>query len=380
MPDVLIYSDTIRSPELRHEIPTLITDPFLYAERDGRRYAVISQLDADGARTAAPGLEVLAPEELGQDELIASGMPRDEVQHEVVVRACRKLEIASAAVPPVFPIALADHLRGAGLELSADRALFVDRRLVKNDAELAGIRRAQKAADAGMRVAADMLRAAEPGDGVLMLAGEPLTSERIKVPVEAAFAEHGAAIDEFIVASGPRTAVGHDMGSGPIAPGAPIVIDMWPWDRATGCFSDMTRSFAVADPGPELREWYALCREALERAVAATRPGVTGFELFKLVCDFFESHGHPTQLSKQPGEILRDGFFHGLGHGVGLEVHEEPSLGRAGKNQPLKAGEVVAIEPGLYRHGYGGCRVEDLVLVTEDGAEVLTDFPYDLTP
>jgi Xaa-Pro aminopeptidase len=379
MPDLLIYADTARSPELRHAIPATIPDPFLYAERDGRRYAVISQLDADSARAATPGLEVVSPEELGNDELLSSGMSRDNVQLELVQRACSRLGIERATVPPGFPIAVADHLRGAGVELTVDRDLFVQRRLVKRDSEVEAIRRAQRAAEAGMRAAAEMLRAAEPRNGTVVLDGEPLTSERIKVEVEAAFTRHGAAIDEFIVSHGPQTAVGHNMGSGPIAPGEPIVIDLWPWDKRTGYFSDMTRSFVVGEVPTELREWHALCREALDRAVAATKPGVTGFELHKLVSDFFAEHGHPTQLTKEPGEVLRDGFFHGLGHGVGLEVHEEPSLGRTG-HEPLRGGEVVAMEPGLYRHGYGGCRVEDLVLVTKDGAEVLTDFPYDLTP
>jgi Xaa-Pro aminopeptidase len=379
MPDVVIFADTVRSPELRHEIPAGIVDPFLYAERDGRRYAVLSQLDADGAKAAAPDVEIIVPEELGQDELLASGITRHEAQLELALRAARKLGIERAVVPPDFPLDVADHLRGAGVDVAVDRREFVERRLVKTPAELAGIRRAQKAAEAGMHAAAEMLRAAEISDGVAMLDGEPLTSERLKEAIEAAFAANGAAVDEVLASHGPQTAVGHDMGSGPIKPREPIVIDLWPFDRATGCFSDMTRSFVVGEIPAELRDWHALCREALDRAVAATRPGVTGFELHKLVCDFFDEHGHPTQLTKKPGDVLRDGFFHGLGHGVGLQVHEEPALGRTG-HDPLRAGEVLAIEPGLYRHGYGGCRLEDLVLVTEDGAEVLTDFPYSLRP
>ena len=108
-------------------------------------------------------------------------------------------------------------------------------------------------------------------------------------------------------------------------------------------------------------------------------PGVTGRELFGAACDVFEAAGEPTQRTKPDGEALRDGFFHSLGHGVGLEVHEEPSLGRTGTDE-LVAGDVIAIEPGCYRNGYGGVRVEDLALVTEDGYERLTDFPYALEP
>src|SRR5207253_10837586 len=114
------------------------------------------------------------------------------------------------------------------------------------------------------------------------------------------------------------------------------------------------------------------------RAVAAGRPGVPGRELLRISCEVLEEHGPPTLLSKQPGAVLRGGFYHSLGHGVGLEVPEEPSLGRVPGE--LVAGDVIAIEPGVYRHGYGGCRLEDLIHVTDDGAEVITDYPYDLEP
>jgi Xaa-Pro aminopeptidase len=141
----------------------------------------------------------------------------------------------------------------------------------------------------------------------------------------------------------------------------------------------MTRTFCLGEPPEELVRYHQLCRQALDLAYGQIRPGVIGRELHKSVCEFFHGHGFPTQLSKQPGEVLEDGFDHSLGHGVGLEVHEEPGLGRWG-GDPLVAGDVLAVEPGLYRKGFGGCRLEDLVLVTDDGIEVLTDYPYDLTP
>ena len=140
----------------------------------------------------------------------------------------------------------------------------------------------------------------------------------------------------------------------------------------------MTRTFVAGEPDAELVEWHGLCREALERCVDAIAPGVAGRDVWGVACDIFEAAGHPTQRSKKPGEVLHDGFFHGLGHGVGLEVHEAPGLSRG--PDTLVAGDVLAVEPGLYRQGYGGVRLEDLVLVTQDGAEVLTDFSYELRP
>jgi Xaa-Pro aminopeptidase len=378
VPDVLIYADSIRSPEMRHEVPLAVPDPFLYAEHDGGRFAIVSSLEADRIREADPEIEVRPLEQFGMDELLTSGMAREAADNEIVLRACRELGIASAAVPATFPLELADYLRAAGVELRADGELFTRRRRVKTEAELDGIRRAQRGAEAGMGVAREMLRQAERSNGVLTLDGEPLTCERIKIAVERAFSEHGVAAEEFIVSHGAQTAIGHEMGHGPIAPDEPVVLDLFPRDRDTGCYADMTRTFVVGEPPEELQEFQRLCREALRRAVEAIRPGVRGLELHTQICDFFHEHGYPTQLSKKPGEVLQDGFFHALGHGVGLEVHEQPWLGRAPGE--LVAGDVVAIEPGLYRSGWGGCRLEDLVLVTEDGGELLTDFPYDLAP
>ncbi len=378
MADVLIYADSLRSPEMRHEVPLAIPDPFLYAEREGRRHVVASSFELGRISEVAPHLEVLPLEEFGIDELYAQGLSRDEIELEVILRAARRFGIEDAVVPATFPLEAADHLRANGIQVKADREQFVGRRRVKNVAELAGIRRAQRAAEAAMDAAREVLRSAERQNGNLVVDGEQLTCERIKLAVEQAFTANGAFADEFIVSHGEQTAVGHDMGSGPIAPDEPVCLDLFPRDRESGCFADMTRVFVVGTPSDELLEYHKLCLEALERSVAAVKPGVPGSELHKISCDVFEEHGYPTLRSKQPGEVLQDGFYHSLGHGVGLEVHEEPSLGR-GPGE-LVAGDVIAVEPGLYRNGYGGCRLEDLVLVTENGGEVLTDYPYDLEP
>ena len=157
------------------------------------------------------------------------------------------------------------------------------------------------------------------------------------------------------------------------------MIDLWPRDNESACSADMTRTFVVGEIPAEIAGWHRLCKEVLDRSHEVARPGATGKMLYEEACDIFESAGHKTQRSKVDGETLEDGFFHALGHGVGLMVHEEPYLGLAG-HEALVAGDVIAVEPGLYRSGFGGCRLEDLLLITEDGAENLTHFSYELTP
>jgi len=375
MTDVLIYADSIRSPELRHEVPVSIGDAFLYAEHDGARHIVVSALETP--RLEGLGFELHPYEEFGADELRRSGMSWLEIDDELTLRAVAALGIERATVPGTFPLLLGDKLRARGVDLVPDQSFFVERRRVKTAAELEGIRRAQAAAEAGMTAARDLLRRAKPNGKGVELDGEPLTSERIRAAISQAFLEHGASGDEFIVSHGSQSAIGHHMGSGQIQAGEPVVIDLWPRDNESACCADMTRTFVVGDVPDELAEWHRLCKQALDRAVRDVRPGVTARSVFDGSCEIFETAGYPTQRTKREGEPLAEGFFHSLGHGVGLDVHELPVLGMVGHETILR-GEVFALEPGLYRPGFGGCRLEDLVVVTESGAETLTRFPYDL--
>src|SRR6266540_1624968 len=373
-----MYGDTLRHPELRHEVPLTLGDPFLYIEKDGRKHILITEFEWPRIEEAGFDGDLHSPNALGLDELIESGLEYWQISLELATRAVREVGLTSAVVPQTFPLGLAEHLRANGVELTVERDLFVDRRRIKNDTELAGIRRAQRAAEAGMDAARDLFRRAQQSNGSLLVDGEPLTSERVKLAIQDAFTKNGCTAEEFIVSHGAQSAIGHDMGSGTINPGEPIVIDLWPKDAETACYADMTRTFCIGEVPDELREYHRLVKESLDRSLEAVRAGVPGPELFEISCEPFHREGHKTLLNKKPGEVIEDGYFHSLGHGVGLDVHEQPGLARAGEE--LLAGDVVTLEPGLYRRGWGGCRLEDLVVVTETGAENLTQYPYDLEP
>jgi Xaa-Pro aminopeptidase len=377
--DIIIYGDTERSAALRHEIPLAIGDPFLYVETGGRRVVLTNSLERDRLARAVPDAELVLGEDVGIDELIAAGMPRHEIEVELSARLCGKLGLRTVAAPPELPVVLADRLRADGIEVRPDHELFEMRRRAKTGAELEGIRRAQAAADAGMAACAAMLREARVEGDELRRDGAPLLAEDVRAAIRDACAERGAiAPPDIIVARSDRFPGGHDPGHGPLAPNVAITVDLWPRHEESGCWADMTRTFVVGEPSAKVAAMHALSMEALRRSVAATKPGVRGVELYGIACDVFEEAGHPTQRTKAPGETLTEGFYFSLGHGVGLEVHEAPGLGRTGTD-PLVAGDVLAVEPGTSRGGEAA-RVEDLVLVTDDGAEVLTDYPYDLAP
>jgi len=378
MPDALLIGDSVRSPELRHEVQIEIGDPFLYAETGGRRVAVVWSIEGDRIAAVDPTIEIVAWETFPISDFLRDGVDVYDVPALQYVRIVRSLGIMSALVPSGFPLRVADELRRAGVELVTDQRHFDDRRRVKSTVELAGIRVAQLAAEAGMAAIASALRRSEASAGGRVLEGEPLTCERLRLLATDVFAARGCRGDDLIVAHGAQAADGHDPGSGHVANDDVVLCDLFPRHVESGCFADMTRTFRVGAPDETLTLWHGQCVEALELAVSLVRPGVDGRELHGAVSAFFEELGHPTQLSVPEGSVLRDGFYHGLGHGVGLEVHEAPGLGRLG--HPLVAGDVIALEPGLYRHGWGGVRVEDLVLVTTDGCEVLTKYPYGLDP
>jgi Xaa-Pro aminopeptidase len=377
--DLLFYGDTERSASMRHELPVPIGDPFLIGIVGGRMHVTASPLERARIAAAAPDAVLHDVAELGFYELLESGMTYNEVELELASRTAAAIGVDEAVVDPEMPVAVADRLRADGIALRPDHEAIAARRRVKSATELAGIRRAQAAAEAGMSAAAELLREAAPDGERLMLGGEVIDAESVRAVLRDACQRRAAPAPPDVIVASVWQGYGHEAGSGPLPANLPIAIDLWPRDEVSGCWADMTRTFVVGEIDDAARALESLVREALELARAAAAPGVTGRQLHGLVCEVFEAAGHRTQRTG-PGEgDANEGFQFSLGHGVGLQVHEDPALGQTGHRE-LVAGDVIAIEPGLWQRDVGEVRFEDLLLVTEDGSETLTNYPYELTP
>jgi len=282
--------------------------------------------------------------------------------------------VDSVATPPRFPLRTADGLREQGVAVQADEDGVVTRvRARKTEEEIEHVRVAQRANEAAMARAERLLSEAAVEDGVLYHDGDPLTSEFVRQEIEVTLLRHGCALDETIVACGADAADPHERGSGPLAAGEPIVVDIFPRDKTTRYHADMTRTFCRGKPTDTVREWYELTAEAKQAALDAVEAGATGAAVHAAACEVYEAAGLPTLRADPTAET---GFIHSTGHGVGLEVHELPRVAESGGE--LEPGHVITIEPGLYDPAVGGIRIEDLVVVTEDGYENLTDYEESL--
>lgn len=380
MTTYLLISDALKSPEMRHEIGEAIMDDIVFIEHDGKRLVVASILEesvfADREDVVDEFWNIHG---FGADELIADPTFDPALfSGEIALRALTKIGVERVNVPSSFRVREADYLRDKGIQLDVDDEAWALRRRAKTPWELEGIERAQRATDTAMLTAARMLREAEStAAGTLRYEGEVLTAEWIRQAMSTDLLGQGAESEEILIHTGDACLSGHDIGRGPILPDASCIIDCFPRDRRTGAYTDMTRTFVPGTPSDELRRLHTHVRAAWEIAMEAIKPGRD--DAHRLVSEYFHAEGFPTILHHKGDGPLKTGFFHSLGHGVGLDVHERPRVGR--RAEGLVVGDVVAIEPGLYLPGVGGVRLEDTVLVTDEGATHFTDpLPYDLEP
>ncbi|MBA4115294.1 MAG: aminopeptidase P family protein [Rubrobacter sp.] len=355
----------------------LAPDPVIFLEAAGRQYLVVSSMEYGRAKREARAEEVLSFDELDVMNLARELKSGGRALAAAAANLLEKLGATGSpvAVPPTLGVVYADELRSRGLTVTPEAKLFADLRRVKTEEEISYIENTQRAVEEACAHAVRILR--ESGvsvDGTLLHEGEPLTSERLRFEIDTELLRRGCAASGTITAGGAQTADPHERGHGPLKAGDPIILDIFPADKTTRYYADMTRTFVKGEPGEELQKMYDAVLESQEAALAMIGPGVNGRDIHKKVSDILHEAGYKTLVYDQrPGEPLQEGFIHGTGHGVGLEIHESPRVSIA--DEKLIPGDVVTIEPGLYYGRIGGIRIEDLVVVTESGCRNLTNFP-----
>ena len=354
----------------------LAPDPVIALRAGDKRYLIVSSMEYGRAKKEAGTDEVLSFDELEVMRL-ARELKGGRALAAAAADLLERLEAADSpvAVPPSFGVVYADELRARGLAVTPDARLFASLRRAKTEEEISHIEKTQRAVEAACALAVEILEGSTIAeDGTLLYGGEALTSERLRSEIDIELLRRGCAADGTIAAGGPQAADPHERGRGPLRAGESIILDIFPVDTSSRYYADMTRTFVKGEPSLELKEMYDAVLEGQEAALQMIRAGVNGRDVHEKVSDILHERGYKTLVHDQkPGEPLRKGFIHGTGHGVGLEIHEAPRASTV--DEKLVAGDVITVEPGLYDPEIGGIRIEDLVVVTEDGCRNLTNFP-----
>jgi len=340
-----------------------VSDALLYVKRLGETaMLVVPQMEYARAAVEAAAVPVTRA---------ASGyltyLDEDKDPWKALAHTAASLAGGPVFVPENLPYLLGRLLEGHGEVVIDTGGALQAMRAVKTSRELAAIRTAQAATATAVDLGISMIRRSSPQGGVLVLDGEVLTSERVKTVMHTFLMEQGCIARETIVACGEESAMPHRQGAGPLRPDEPIVFDVFPCDEATGYYADMSRTVVKGEPSPEIAEMHRAVLEAQNLGKSLIRAGVAGSDVHNAVVKLFDEQGYESGAK---------GFVHSLGHGVGLEVHESPSLSPSGG--PLAAGNVVTVEPGLYYAGIGGVRIEDMGVVTTGGFDCYTDYSREL--
>jgi Xaa-Pro aminopeptidase len=355
----------------------LAPDAVICLRAAGKTYLAVSSLEYGRAEKEAPVDRLISHDELGIADLARELKSGARAYAAAVANLLDELGALGTpvAVPPDFGVVYADELRARGVTITPEGKLFDGLRRAKTQGEIEHIQKTQEAVEAACAHAVGILEEAEVvKDGTLEWRGETLTSEGLRGEIDVELLRRGCSADGTIVAGGAQGADPHERGHGPLKAGESIIVDIFPVDLSTRYYSDMTRTFVKGEPNEGLQKMYDAVLESQEAALSMVKAGVNGKDVHNKVAEVLHEAGYKTNVHDQEkGKPLTEGFFHGTGHGVGLEIHEAPRVSLA--NDELIPGDVISIEPGVYDPKIGGVRIEDLVVVTEDGCRNLTEFP-----
>jgi Xaa-Pro aminopeptidase len=360
----LLVGNTDRVPDLTYATGLFVPDDFSWFQTaSGKTFALLGPLEIDRARRTGRTDQFL---DLSEEEKRMG--PGKHPFPKTLANVLRRHGIRSAEIPCTFPIGLAHSLTQAGLKLQSVPEPFFPKRLQKSTIEIRHITQAIRAAEAGLARAFEILKITKiRRDRALIWSGSALTSERLRTEMEIACLRHGALARDTIVACGSQACDPHERGRGPLCAHQSIILDIFPRNSSTGYFGDITRTVVKGQASEALRHLRATVNKGQQRVLSQTRVSANGKKIQEELRNWFRDQGYPTEIKKGRWS----GFFHGVGHGLGLEIHEAPRF--AISRLPLNS--VLTVEPGLYVPGIGGVRIEDVVVVQRRGLKQLTRFP-----
>ncbi|MEL4306307.1 Xaa-Pro peptidase family protein [Methanococcoides sp. LMO-2] len=341
-------------------------DPFAYIQtKQGEEILIVSTMELNRAKMESRVSNVHTMQEYGFMEKLKARKDGELAYCDCLAELFQQKGVRHIMVPHDFPLFTAQTLKEEGFSVIPAKSPFREMRKKKDHEEIEKIRASQQACEKAMGTAIDLIADATVENGVLYSGEEALTSEAIRAAIEHTLLDHGCEAESTIVACGLKSSNPHWEGEGEITVDQPIVIDIFPRSKRSRYFADMTRTVFKGEASEELKKMYEAVHAAQEAAFAVLKPGALYSEVHNAVCDEFEKRGYDTIRNES-----KVGFIHSTGHGVGLDIHEQPSV--AIQDGEIEIGHVVTIEPGLYYPELGGIRLEDMVVITEDGFENLT--------
>ncbi len=359
----LIISDSVKDSNMFYAAGILVPDDFIYLEQDGVKMLYVDSLEFNRAQKESRADKVI-------NYLDYNKKADKNRLTEVLMEILKRNKITKVLAPENFKMKYAEILIANKIVIEIKNPFFPER-TTKNKIEVAKIKEAQKVNETALEKAIDIIKKSKiRKDKKLSYKNNILTSEFLKEIINIEFLKKNYSTEICIVSSGQSTSDPHNLGKGAIMADQPIIIDIFPKSQDAGYFADMTRTIVKGKAAPEIKRMYQAVLGAQELGISQIKSGAKCGEIHKAVEDFFMSQGFKTE---KQGEKIQ-GFIHGTGHGVGLDIHEPPFI-NANSKDILQAGNIITIEPGLYYPGIGGVRIEDLVAVTKNGRENLTKFP-----
>ena len=365
----LIVAPSDTDADMLYATRIFIGDPFIFLQQNGKRTLVLSDLEIDRAKKNAKADEFVMFSQLERE---VQGKAKKAPPYEkVLAHFLTKRGVRRAKVPANFPLGFANEIKQKGIALETSDGLFWPAREKKTAEEIRLLERALRITETGMKRGMEILKASKLGAGKkLKWSGKTLTSEILRAEIDSAILRAGGVPTNTIAAGGDQACDPHERGFGPLQANSLIILDIFPRDAKTGYWGDMTRTVVRGRASEQQRKLWEAVKAGQALALKRIKAGVDGMSVHKAITELFDRRGFPTEVRNG----RRVGFFHGTGHGLGLEIHEYPRLQKV----TLKAGQCLTVEPGLYYPGIGGARIEDVVIVEKDGCRILSKFPKQL--